>query len=159
MAVRRQSFSMPRIGPRRASARLCGSAHFRSSSRRSPATSMASWRARASSDAKSSFDDTGSSGYGETATVDSFLRVPLCQSFAPAAMSSVAITHSSYESRSCALIGRSGRIRICRVGPEGHFRWLAEGRTAGSSVVAELQGLALRDGFWREGGSIGPACG
>ena len=49
-------------------------------------------------------------------------------------------------------------------GPGGPCEWLAEGRTASSSVVAgavvpELQGLALGDRFWREGGSIGPACG
>jgi hypothetical protein len=62
------------------------------------------------------------------------------------------------------VIGRSGRIRICRVGPEGRLSgWLKVARLARPSwpgaAMAELQGLALGDRFWREGGSIGPACG
>ena len=59
---------------------------------------------------------------------------------------------------------RSGRIRICRVGPEGRLSgWLKVARLARPSwrgaAVAELQGLALGDRFWLEGGSTGPACG
>jgi hypothetical protein len=51
------------------------------------------------------------------------------------------------------------------VGPEeGRLGgWLKVARLARPSwreaAVAELQGLALGDRFWREGGSIGPACG
>jgi hypothetical protein len=55
-----------------------------------------------------------------------------------------------------------GRIRICRVGPEGRLSgWLKVARLARPSwrEAAELQGLALGDRFWREGGSIGRACG
>ena len=57
-------------------------------------------------------------------------------------------------------IGRSGRIRICRVGPEGRLSgWLKVARLARPSwreaAVAELQGLALADRFWREGVLLG----
>jgi hypothetical protein len=50
------------------------------------------------------------------------------------------------------------------VGPEGRLSgWLKVARLARPSwreaAVAELQGLALGDRFWREGGSSGPACG
>ena len=51
------------------------------------------------------------------------------------------------------------------MGPEGRLSgWLKVARLARPSwreeaAVAELQGLALGDRFWREGGSIGPACG
>ena len=48
--------------------------------------------------------------------------------------------------------------------PEGRLSgWLKVARLARPSwreaAVAELQGLALGDRFWREGGSIGPAAG
>jgi hypothetical protein len=49
-------------------------------------------------------------------------------------------------------------------GPGGPFKgWLKVARLARPSwreaAVGELQGLALGDRFWREGGSIGPVCG
>jgi hypothetical protein len=49
-------------------------------------------------------------------------------------------------------------------GPGGPFKWLAEGRRLArpswrEAAVAELQGSGPGDRFWREGGSIGPACG
>ena len=50
------------------------------------------------------------------------------------------------------------------MGPEGRLKWLAEGRTASLSVVAgaavaELQGLAMADRFWREEGLLWPSTG
>jgi hypothetical protein len=51
------------------------------------------------------------------------------------------------------LTGPGGRRRLR--GPQ----FQGKGHQALLGAVVQLQGLALGDRFWREGGSIGPACG